>query len=299
MATSRLDIFDANFLNRLDRLRLIAKGLSGRPSAAMRRSKRIGDGLEFADHRDYESGDDTRFIDWPYFARMEKLLVRLFHKHSEADVTIMLDTSASMAPDKQSEKFDFARRATVALAYVAMAGLERVIVQTFANRLGSSVSTGRNRAQILEVMDFLAGLQTGGRTLPVRCAQQFVRGHHSPGTVFIISDLLDCRNQLGDALARFRLRGNDVTVLHVISPNDARPALEGAMLLREAESEDELTVNVSDDLLDSYQLQWDEFCNDCRTICLAQKAVYAPLATDVPFERLILSTLQNAGVMGV
>lgn len=299
MATSRLEFFDADFLNRLDRLRLIAKGLSGRSSSAVRRSRRLADGLQFVDHRDYTGGDDSRFIDWPYFARMEKLLVRLFHEHSESDVTILLDTSASMAPDGQSEKFDFARRTTAALAYVAMAGFVRVRVQTFANHLGESVSTGRNRAQILEVLDFLADLQTGERTLPVRCIQQFVRSHTRPGTVLIISDLLDCRDQLSDALARLRLSGHDVTVLHVISPHDASPTLEGAMLLRQAEGDNRLTVNVSEDLLESYRLQWDEFCQDCRTICLSQKALYQPLATDVPFERLILSALQSAGVVGV
>ena len=99
MVKSRKDrLFDKQFLARLQQLHLIAKRLTARGAGGARRSRRIGDGLEFADHRSYEAGDDIRFIDWPYYARMEKLLLRLFHQRNEADVIILLDVSASMAP---------------------------------------------------------------------------------------------------------------------------------------------------------------------------------------------------------
>ena len=68
-------LFDEEFLAGLRRLHLIAKHVSARGGAGRRRSRRMGDGLEFADHRAYAPGDDIRFIDWPYFARMEKLLL--------------------------------------------------------------------------------------------------------------------------------------------------------------------------------------------------------------------------------
>jgi len=79
--------------------------LAARGSAGQRRSRRLGDGLEFADHRDYSAGDDVRFIDWPYYARMEKLLLRLFHEHSEGQITNRLDSSAPLAPGGQPAEF--------------------------------------------------------------------------------------------------------------------------------------------------------------------------------------------------
>ncbi|MCK4601697.1 MAG: DUF58 domain-containing protein, partial [Phycisphaerae bacterium] len=114
------EFFDEAFLARLERLHLIAKRMAARGPSGPRRSRRLGDGLEFADHRAYAPGDDIRFIDWPYYARMERLLLRLFHEHSESDVAILFDASASMAPGGVMEKFDYARRAAAALAYVAM-----------------------------------------------------------------------------------------------------------------------------------------------------------------------------------
>ena len=129
-------LFGDEFLRRLQRLGLIAKRIRAVSAGpGQRRSRRLGDGLEFADHRAYAPGDDIRFLDWPYYARMERLLLRLFHEHSEGAVSLLLDSSASMQLGELC-KFDYARRTAAALAYVAMASLDRVRVLPFAETLG-------------------------------------------------------------------------------------------------------------------------------------------------------------------
>ena len=85
----------------------------------------------------------------------------MFHEHSESDVAILLDTSASMAPGGAMEKFNYARKVAAALAYVAMGSLQRVIVAPFANQPSTPIKTGRNRAGILRVLDFSLNLLRG------------------------------------------------------------------------------------------------------------------------------------------
>jgi len=293
----RRDLFDETFLARLERLHLIAKRLAFGASAGTRRSRRVGDGLEFADHRDYAPGDDIRFIDWPYYARMEKLLLRLFHEHSEADVVILLDTSGSMAPGGAREKFDYALCAAAALAYVAMGSLDRVIVQPFARELGQPLHTGRNRARILTVLDFLADLSPGETTRLGRCVERFVRSRDKGATVLLLGDLLDCEDDLSGSLAQLRQSGCDVLVLQVYGPADARPALGGSLLLREAETQKQMTLHVTEDLLESYRRSWDAFRAGCERTCLSRGATYVAAATDVPFEQLVLGALRRAGVL--
>jgi len=262
MAKSRKDrLFDGQFLARLQQLHLIAKRLSARDAGGARRSRHIGDGLEFADHRSYMVGDDIRFIDWPYYARMEGLLLRLFHERSEADVIIMLDASASMAPGQATDKFDYALRVAAALAFVAMGGLERVIVQPFAEDLAPPLRTGRNRGQILEVLDFLVELAPGGRTDLDRCADRLARSLDAPASVLLVSDLLDCGDDLSDAVVRLKGRGCDVTALHVYSPLDANPALAGPVILQQAETHQNMPVDVTDDVRASYRRRWREMCD--------------------------------------
>jgi len=297
MVQTRHDFFDEAFLARLERLHLIAKR-TRRPTSGVRQSRRMGDGLEFADHRAYAPGDDIRFIDWPYFARMEKLLLRMFHHHSDAEVTILLDASASMAPAGRLQKFDYARRAAAALAYVAMGSLERVTLTPFADGLGRAMGTARSRDRVLEVLDFLASLRPSGNTQLARCALEFIRRAPSGGTVLILTDLLDCADQLSNALARLRLGGHEVTVLHLFSREDAAPTLAGPMLLKQAEKQTQFSANITDALLASYRRRWRAFQRGCESACLARESIYVSACTDMPFEDLVLNALRRAGVLG-
>jgi len=290
-------LFDEEFLGRLRRLHLIAKRLAVRESAGARRSRRMGDGLEFADHRSYMPGDDIRFIDWPYYARMEKLLLRLFHERSESDVAILLDASASMAPGGAAGKFDYACRAAAALAFVAMGGLERVILQPFAAELGEPLHTGRNRGQILEVLDYLAAVTPGGRTDLARCADRFARRLEGPATVLLISDLLDCREAFSDALACLRGRRCEVTALHVYSPQDAAPELAGPVRLEQAETGETMVLHATEDVRRSYRQRWEALCRGLARTAASRAATYVAAPCDTPFEHLVLHTLRRAGVL--
>jgi uncharacterized protein (DUF58 family) len=293
----RSDYFGDEFLAKLQRLRVLAKGLGARRSGGARRSRRIGDGLEFADHRSYEPGDDVRFIDWPYYARMEKLLLRMFHERSEADVAVMVDCSASMAPGGEEAKFAYALRTAAALAFVAMGGLERVIVQPFAEDLGEPLHTGRNRGQILHVLDFLSGLTAAGGTDLRRSCERLARGRAEAGTVLLLSDLLECGGDLSESLAMLRGRGHDVIVVQVYSPADAAPAPAGPVLLRSAETGAALALDATEEVLTAYRQRWQRMVGGLERVALSRGATYVSAPTEAPFEDLVLRTLRRAGVL--
>jgi len=236
-------------------------------------------------------------VDWPYYARMEKLLLRMFHEHSEDDVVILLDVSASMAPGGAREKFDYALRTAAAMTYVAMGSLDRVVLIPFADDLADPLRTGRNRLGIFGVLDFLAGLVPGGRTRLRSCATHLTHRADPPGTVLLIGDLLDCSDELSDAVSHLGRGGGDVWVLHVYSPADARPSLNGPTLLRAAETGRQISLHVNAALRESYARRWDRFRAGCEQTCLSRGATYVSAATDVPFEQLVLGTLRRAGVL--
>jgi hypothetical protein len=58
---------------------------------------RAGRSIEFKDFRDYQPGDDLRWIDWSIFARTDRLTVKLYHEEVAAHLDILIDTSRSMA----------------------------------------------------------------------------------------------------------------------------------------------------------------------------------------------------------
>jgi uncharacterized protein (DUF58 family) len=178
-----------------------------------------------------------------------------------------------------------------------MGSLDRVSIVPFAEDLHVAMRTGRNRGRIFTVLDFLAALTPDGRTGFAACAQRFARTFEGGGTVVVISDFVDCRDQLPAAMSHLGQGGWDVSAVQLYDPADAAVQLTGTMLLREAETGIEITVQITDELRRSYRRRWEQFLADCERACISRGARYVAAASDVPFEQLVLNTLRRAGVL--
>src|SRR5688572_1720936 len=77
---------DSAFLSKLEQLYLLSKKLFRGAHRAERRSRQIGSSLEFADYRNYTSGDDLRSIDWNIYGRLDRLFIKLFEQEQDLDI---------------------------------------------------------------------------------------------------------------------------------------------------------------------------------------------------------------------
>ena len=292
------DFFDSDFLTKLGGLHLMTKRLGevAHTQAGKTKSRGLGDGLEFADHRDYAQGDDVRFVDWAYFARMEKLLLRLFHEHSESDVAILLDTSGSML----GERFNQGRRIAAALGFVAMCGGRRVLIQPFSDDLQTSFRSARDRTKILPVLDFLAKLSPNGQTNLQECVRHFDMKTKGILTVMLISDFLGDNDDFHESLRILNApkKCRDVTVFHVFSPNDDNPPLGGNLTLRDSETPAELELQITPLLRRNSLTQWTTMRNHIQQTAKKHNVTCIPASSNTPFEELILRTLRSAKILG-
>jgi uncharacterized protein (DUF58 family) len=290
---SRRDaLVDASFLDRLEGLRLLSKRHGQHRGASDTPSKSMGDGLEFADHRSYQRGDDVRFVDWAYYARMEQLLVRLFHEHSQPNISILIDRSASMTAGG-SARFDHALRIAAALAFVAMGSGATVQLIGFSDRLDPPFVAGRDPQQILSILDFLAGLSTQNSTDLATCCASFNHQFSRCDTVLVISDFLDVAPPLQSALLPLHDRHRHVLGIHVFAPSDADPTFRGTVELTHAETQQRTSLHVTESVRDAYRTAWDAFVADLDTALSGVGGTVIPAACDEPFEQLILHTLQH------
>ena len=292
--------FDSDFLTKLGGLHLMTKRLGEvaaiRKTAGKRKSRGLGDGLEFADHRDYTPGDDIRFVDWAYYARMEKLLLRLFHEHSEGDVAILLDVSGSML----GERFDQGRRIAAAMSFVAMCGGRRVVLQPFAANLQTPLRSARDRSKILPVLDFLAKLTPDGKTNLPQCAKSFDMKTRGVPVVILISKNCSGGDQLHEALRILNAprKHRDVTIFHVFSPNDEAPPLDGSITLRDSETQGQLELEITPQLRAKYLENWANLQEQIHQTARKHQTTCISARCDTPFEELILRTLRIAKVLG-
>jgi uncharacterized protein (DUF58 family) len=80
-------LFDAEFMRKLERLTLVSRKLKAGQLKGERRSPKRGQSVEFADYRNYTPGDDLRRVDWNAYARMERLFIKLFRRKKTSPYT--------------------------------------------------------------------------------------------------------------------------------------------------------------------------------------------------------------------
>src|SRR3954454_22109671 len=128
-------------LRRLEQFQMLAQRRAKSSARGERRSRARGQSVEFADHRNYVSGDDFRYLDWNLYGRLDRLFLKLYEEERGLPVTIYLDASESMTFGTP-RKFDFARQVAAAIGYVALCGFDRVSVITFPDSPAESAYRG-------------------------------------------------------------------------------------------------------------------------------------------------------------
>ena len=120
------ELFDDDFQRKLDYLALVSRRVFAGRMRAERRTKKSGSGVEFADHRDYQPGDDFRYLDWNVYQRFDRLLVRLYEEEEDLAIYFILDASALDGLRRRRQEAPLRQAAAAALAYVGLANLDRV-----------------------------------------------------------------------------------------------------------------------------------------------------------------------------
>ena len=122
-------LFEPAIVRALEGLTLAGRRVPSGRSAGQWRSRTSGSSVEFSDYRTYAPGDEYRRIDWNAYARLERLFVRLYRAEEDLSLSILLDTSASMAWGRPT-KARLAAQLAGALTFVALQSGDRVELAT-------------------------------------------------------------------------------------------------------------------------------------------------------------------------
>ncbi len=288
-------LFDEPFLRRLERLAILSKRALAGEIQGERRSPRRGQSVEFADYRNYTRGDDFRQIDWNVYARLERFFVKLFVEEEDLTVHLVVDTSRSMDWGTPT-KLWYAQRAAAALGYIALAGFDRVTVAAVDAALRERMPPRRGKGQVFALFDFLAGLRAEGATDLAAALGRYARQAGRPGPLILLSDLLDPGWQAG--LRALQVRPFEITVLHILAPEELDPSLEGDLRLVDVETGRAVEITADPDLLARYRQGLHAWRDEIRRFCGRRGIAYVPLDTTVPFEELVFALLQRRGVVG-
>jgi uncharacterized protein (DUF58 family) len=288
-------LLDPEFMTRLDQLEIVSRKIFRGKMRGERRSKRRGESVEFADHRNYVAGDDLRFLDWNILARLDRLFLKLFLEEEDLHISVLLDASKSMDWGTPSKSL-YVRRVAAALAYIGLSNFDRVSLYGFADGLTHQLAGVRGRRRAAKVMEFLAHLECGGSSNLAAACKQFAIRHPQPGIVLVLSDFFD----KGGFETGFRYllgRNFDLYAMQVLSPEELDPPLVGDLQLLDVEDNDVAEVTVSRALLNRYKRNLEAYCTSIKDYCTRRGISYLFTSTDTPFDQIVLSYLRRRGLL--
>lgn len=289
------DLFDEEFQRKLDYLALVSRRVFAGRLRAERRTKKSGSGVEFADHREYQPGDDFRYLDWNAYQRFDRLLVRLFEEEEDLAIYFILDTSSSMGFG-QGKKFTYAKKVCAALAYVGLANLDRVSMVTTSDRVLERMPETRGKARIFKAFRFLRETRADGRTDLEDAMKTFVAQHKRRGLAVLVSDLYDPRG-FEKGINVLRYNRFDPFVVQVVDPAEARPKLHGDILVYDCETGDEREVTVTAKVLHRYAEAHAQYLAQVERFCATHQVPYVAASVDVAFDEMILRVFRRGGFL--
>ncbi|HWB79685.1 MAG TPA: DUF58 domain-containing protein [Nannocystaceae bacterium] len=231
---------DRAALSRFAALRMRAPGAATALQAGDRRSPFRGRGLEFADYRPYDAGDDLRLVDWNVYFRLGTALVRQFNEERSLSVRLLVDVSASMGYGTPS-KADHAAQIAATLAMIALAHRDPVVMNCF----GGSSKTLRARAVNLdglpELLHMLEKAEPRGRG---DAHGQLVAqlGGSRTDRLVLVSDLLYEEAERDSVLRLCAASCPRPIVLHVLGDEELDPDLDDIERVIDSETGEELVI---------------------------------------------------------
>jgi len=291
------DLFDEAFMAKLEYLDIVAKKAFLGSMRGERRSKKLGAGLEFADHRRYSPGDDFKNIDWNVYARMGRLLIRMYEEEEDLYVYVIIDTSKSMAlGDRQ--KFNYARKMAAALSYITLSNMDRASILPFTEKLNTEegMRPSRGKAQIFRMFDMLTKLEADGKTNLHETLKSFVHQTKRRGLVVVISDFYD-PDGYEDGLNLLRYHRFEPFVIHLTDERELNPSMRGDVLVVDCETGAQREVTLTPRVLAKYRKAYEAWCEELETFCKKRALSYFRTPIQVPFDDLMLRIFRAGGFL--
>ncbi len=208
---------DPIVLSRIENLELLARTVVEGFVQGLHRSPFLGFSVDFAEYRPYQPGDVLRSVDWNVFARLDRLVVKLFDGETNTHVNFLMDISGSMAYGSGPvSKIDYAKYLTASLVYFAHRQRDGVGLVTFDTEVAGHIRAGRRQGQLMSLLTTIDRAKASKETefrKPLDYMAEFLKKR---GIVVLVSDLYDDVANIVSAVKMLRAKGNDVIVFHVL-----------------------------------------------------------------------------------
>lgn len=238
-----------------------------------------GQGMAFKEVREYQPGDDVRFIDWNVSARMDHTYSKIFEEERELSVFLLIDVSASslFGTFKQSKK-DLITEMAALLAFSAVSNNDKAGLIFFSNKVEKYIPAKKGKEHVLYMLREMITFQPRSSQTDITKAIAYLnRVTRHKCIVFILSDFADAGYEQTLKVAAKR---HDIIGIQVHDKRDIDLPKMGLLQLQDAETGRSILLNTSDVVMRAeYNRQFNKIQEDARRVFRLAGADLVQLAT--------------------
>lgn len=298
---SRPDLLDPGTLASLGGIELVAREVVEGFLMGLHRSPHRGFSAEFAELRNYQPGDDLRYIDWRMYGRSDRFFVKQFEEETNLRAYLLLDVSASMdwssRPGVLPSKLWYAKILAAAMALVLLRQGDTVGMTAFHETVVDRVHPRGGRRQWSEIVRRIQTLSASGATLPHTALREMAARLRRRGLVILLSDLLVEPEETRTALHFLRHRGHEVMVFHLVDPGERELPPSADARFFDPETHEELLVNAAD-IRTEYRQAVREAIREWERSLRTQGVDYHVVDTDQPLTTALRAYLRKRERLG-
>lgn len=284
------------FLQQLETLQMLIKNNVAGLFGGNHQTKTYGSSCEFADYRDYVSGDDITKIDWNAYARFEKLYLKLYLDERQMHTRIYIDASRSMGYGK-GKKDEQALKIAAALMYLSICEMDKVSVYAIRDRQAHEViSSALGKDAFYSSVGKLGEIEFDGDSYISEAILPSTVGY-GDGLSVIISDFLT-DNDFETAIDHLAGKKRDILCVQVLSKEELNPRARGKLHFFDSENTEKFyRKNINREIALAYKQALEFATGRIRDYCASRGADYLLCSAETPVNQIFFDKFVNMGVL--
>lgn len=279
----------SEILGKVRKIEIKTRGLSQNIFAGQYHSAFKGRGMEFAEVREYQFGDDVRDIDWNVTARLHRPYVKVFEEERELTVMLLVDVSSSLDFGTASQtKRDMATEIAATLAFSAIQNNDKIGVIFFSDRIEKYIPPKKGRKHILYIIREMLDFHPVSHKTDIAAATAYLtRVMKRRCTSFIISDFYDDKDF--EKEMEIANRKHDMVAIQVYDQRAKTLPDIGLLKVRDAETGHEMYIDTSSKKLRrAHTAYWLKREEQLKTTFAKSKVDWVSVATNEDFAKSLI-----------
>jgi len=233
-------------LKRVRRIELLTRGMVKEMLGGQYHSRFKGQGIEFDDFREYQPGDDVRFIDWNVTARMNDPFVRKYVEERELTVMLCVDVSSSGDYGSQEDtKRERAAEIAAVFAFSAVQNQDKVGLTLFSEAVEHYLPARKGGPHAMRILRDILNNEPEKRGTDIKAALDLAleRIAHR-ALIILVSDFITPDSSWEKSLRAVAAK-HDVVAAQILDPREVTLPEAGRVCLEDPETGEQFLVNTS------------------------------------------------------